>query len=88
MWNQLPTDLFQRRLKKWPKKHGRELAAMLANLQTVQDALRSGAKVEHLAFGFVHREPGGVLAVDQKGGGAGLKQTRLYVHPHPPKSSI
>ncbi len=84
MWVQLPTDTFSKQLKKWPKKHSRELAAMLANLQTVLLALQCGATVESLTFGFVHREPGGVLALDQEGGGAGLKQSRLYVYPHKP----
>ena len=81
MWTQVPTDELKKQLNRWPNKHKRELGAMLANLKTVYLALRSGASVESLQFGFVHTEPGGVLALDQKGGGAGLKQTRLYVYP-------
>ncbi len=45
-------------------------------------ALNQGAKLEQIKFGFIHSEPRGVLAIDQKGGGAGLKQTRLYTYPH------
>lgn len=82
MWRQSVTDTFARKVKKWPKKHRRELAAMLANVEGLFTALSSGAKVESLRFGFVHAEPGGVLAVDQKGGGSGLKETRLYTYPH------
>ena len=82
MWRQVLTDEFAKRFKRWPKKHRRELAAMLGNLQTVLSALQAGSTVESLVFGFVHREPSGVLAVDQKSGGAGLKQCRLYVYPH------
>jgi len=81
MWTQSPTDMFRKRVKRWPKKYKRELGAMMANLQTVVMSLNQGAKVESLLFGFVHHEPGGVLALDQKGGGVGLKQTRLYVYP-------
>jgi len=88
MWEQLPTDTFTRALKKWPKKHKRELGAMLANVQTIFDALRIGSKVESLRFGFIHPEPGGVLAVDQKGGGSGLKQCRLYTYPHTPSETL
>ena len=39
-----------------------------------------GAPAE-LKFGFIHPEPYGALAIDQKGGGSGLKQTRLYTYP-------
>jgi len=88
MWEQSPTDTFRKALRKWPKKHKRELGAMLANLETVLAALQKGAKIEHIDFGFIHREPAGVLAIDQKGGGAGLKQTRLYVYPHKPNSTL
>jgi hypothetical protein len=82
MWRQVPTDEFTKRVKRWPKKYRRELGAMLANLQTILSALQAGSKVESLEFGFVHHEPGGVLALDQKGGGAGLKPCRLYTYPH------
>ena len=81
MWVFQPTDVYEKRVEKWPKKHRRELKAMLDNLDTFVGALNKGAKQEHARFGFVHPEPGGVLAIDQKGGGAGLKQTRLYIFP-------
>ena len=29
-----------------------------------------------------------VLAVDQKGGGSGLKQVRIYLYPHVPSKTI
>lgn len=44
-------------------------------------ALNSGANLEHTKFGFMHSEPRGIVAIDQKGGGAGLKETRLYLYP-------
>jgi len=78
----VPTDEYQRRIKKWPKKYKRELGAMIGNTRKVFLALCGDASVESLHFGFIHFEPGGVLAIDQKGGGTGLKQTRLYAYPH------
>jgi hypothetical protein len=43
--------------------------------------LISGTKPKQAVFGFVHSEPGDVVAIDQKGGGPSLAQTRLYVYP-------
>ncbi len=52
------------------------------NLDTVLKALSSGAPVQNVScFGFVHDEPKGIKAIDQKGAGAGVKQTRLYIFP-------
>ena len=51
------------------------------NLDTFLAALNYGAKPEHARFGFIHTEPRGVLAIDQKGGGPSLKETRLYAYP-------
>jgi len=79
---------FYQKVKKWPKKHHRELASMLAHLKTIHEALCLGAAVEHLRFGFVHPEPMGILALDQKGGGSGLKETRLYIFPHTEKKHL
>jgi hypothetical protein len=54
--------------------------AVLANLDIVQKALRLGANPQKLPFGFIHIEQRGVIAIDQKGGGRDLAQTRLYVY--------
>jgi len=81
MWRLQPTAEYERSVERWPKKHRRELTAMLNNLDTFFGALKAGARLEQVKFGFVHPEPHGVLAIDQKGGGAGLKQTRLYTYP-------
>ena len=81
MWTIRPTDEFERRKKRYEKKHPRELAAVLDNLDTYFKVLVSGTKPKQAVFGFVHAEPGDVVAIDQKGGGASLAQTRLYVYP-------
>jgi hypothetical protein len=52
------------------------------NLDTFLKALNGGVPLENVArFGFVHDEPKGIKAVDQKGAGAGVTQTRLYTFP-------
>jgi len=88
MWKLQPTDTFERKVKKWPKKHHRELAAMVANMQTVFDSLRRGAILESIHFGFMHNEPGGVIGIDQKGGGTGLKESRLYIFIDKPRKTL
>lgn len=80
MWHLRPSKEYEKKASKWPKKHRRELAAVHANLDTFLQSLRAGGKVQQLWFGFLHAEPSGVKAIDQKGGGSGLKQTRLYVY--------
>ncbi len=61
---------------------------MLDNLDTFLGALNAGASVEQVKFGLIHPEPLGVLAIDQKGGGSGLKQTRLYAYPQKKKAIL
>jgi hypothetical protein len=81
MWELSPTAEYAKKLRRWPSKHRQELKNMLDNLDTLQRTLREGAKRGSFWFGFLHDEKMGVLAVDQKGPGAGLKQTRLYIYP-------
>ncbi len=53
------------------------------NLDTFFTALNWGALLENAArYGFIHDEPKGIKAIDQKGAGAGVKQTRLYTFPN------
>ena len=80
MWNVETTDDFERKQRQFEKKYRRELAAVLDNLQRYLDALNDGGRPETIKFGFVHNEPKGVKAIDQKGGGNKLKQTRLYTY--------
>lgn len=83
MWKLKPEAEYEKRVRKWPKKYHRELAATHDNLDDYFNALNAGAKIEQIKFGFVHPEPRGVVAIDQKGGrGKGLKETRLYTYPN------
>jgi hypothetical protein len=81
MWTIAKTDEFERRHKWFEKKRPKELAAVLDNLDTFFTALKAGAKPQQIHLGCIHVEPHGVLALDQKGGGKNLAQTRLYVYP-------
>ena len=81
MWELEPHEEYERRHRKWPKKYKRELLAMLHNLDVFLKALQGGQKPREAKFGFIHVEPCGVLAIDQKGAGAGVKESRLYVYP-------
>lgn len=81
MWNLEASDEYQRKHKWFEKKRPRELRAVLDNLDTYLKALCAGAKPAQIKFGFIHIEPNGILAIDQKGGGPNLAQTRLYVFP-------
>lgn len=80
MWEIETTDPYERRLKRYLKKLPRETVAVLDNLDTYVAALKAGSKPAQIQYGFLHREPGGVVAIDQKRGGTGLKETRLYAY--------
>lgn len=82
MWSLNPLPEFTKRADRFKKKWGHEIANVLINLATLLKSLNFGAKSEQLKqLGFVHSEPMGILAVDQKGKGKGakLKPFRLYV---------
>jgi hypothetical protein len=81
MWVQEPSDDFRRQHRWFEKKRPKELRAMLVNLDAYLAALVAGTKPLQIKFGFMHAELRGVVAIDQKGGGKGLAQTRLYVYP-------
>lgn len=80
MWTRQTTEEYDRRVKRYRKDHPRELDAVLANLETYIDSLNAGVKPLQVKHGFMHHEPLGVVAIDQKGGKGKLAQTRLYVY--------
>jgi hypothetical protein len=80
-WILVKTDEYEKRHKRLEKKRPRELEAVLDNLDTFFTALNAGAKPQQIHMGCIHPEPHGVLALDQKGGGKNLAQTRLYIYP-------
>ena len=81
-WQQITYDEFTKRAKKWNQKrrYTRELKAMLSNYETIVETLSLGANPDQIIkFGFVHPEPKGMWAIDQKGAGPGVAETRMYV---------
>jgi hypothetical protein len=88
MWTLEKTSEWDRRFKYYEKKHQRELIAALDNLDTFVRALNSGIRPRDAKFGFIHPEPLGVLAIDQKGGGRNLAETRLYTYPDEKREAL
>ena len=81
MWGLSPTADYERRHKLYAKKHPRELRAILANLEKYFQSLQEGGRPSDIKAGFIHPEPRGIIAIDQKGGGSSLAETRLYAYP-------
>jgi hypothetical protein len=75
MWKTVETEDYGRRLKRYAKDRPRELQAALDNLDTYFQSLLGGVKPMQIRHGFMHQEPQGVIAIDQKGGGKRLAST-------------
>ncbi len=80
-WQIEYTDKYEKKLKWYEKKHPNELLAVLDNLDTYFKALQLTGNPLQVKTGFIHNEPKGIKALDQKGGKqkTKLKQTRLYI---------
>lgn len=82
MWTVERSHRFGRRVKKLEKRHRREVAATLDNLDTYLQSLDQGIKPMQLVkHSFVHNEQMGIHAVDQSPLHKGSKPLRLYVYP-------
>ena len=83
MWELVPTDKYLKASAIYEKKHPHELSAVLSNLDSYVKALNSGCNPLQISGGFIHPEPEGIVAIDQKGGKQKIKlqQTRLYIYP-------
>lgn len=79
-WVLVESSVFASRFKRYQKKHGNETKAVLNNLDTFFKALQTGGKANLIQAGFIHREPQGVIAIDQKGAEGKPRQTRLYIY--------
>ena len=78
MWELQTTTKFDADAKCYAKKRPFELAAVLSNLDRYVEMLEKSQNSRCVQAGFLHPEPGGVLAIDQKGRKEKLQQTRLY----------
>lgn len=75
------SDLFKRRFKKYQKNHKSEITAVLNNLDKYMEAINAGTDPHKVQRGFIHPEPMGIIAIDQKGHAPNLRETRLYIYP-------
>ena len=73
---------FERAKKHYDKKRPDELAAVLRNLARLLEQLNALPHCRAAQAGFLHHEPAGLWAIDQKGPSrTKLQETRLYVFP-------
>ncbi len=80
MWQIEPTTGWEKDQKHYAKKRPNELAAVMFNLQRYVALLNVSKNSKAAQAGYLHTEQSGVVAVDQKGGGGNLQETRLYTY--------
>ena len=78
MWQIEPTTGWEKDQKHYAKKRPNELAAVMRNLQRYIALLNVSKNSKAVQAGYLHPESNGVLAIDQKGGGGNIQETRLY----------
>jgi Lhr-like helicase len=82
-WQIESTEQYIRDYKYYAKKHKEELKAVLDNLDNYLKVLQECNSPLLIKRGFIHMEPMGIKALDQKSGKTKrkLQATRLYVYP-------
>ena len=78
MWMIEPSTQFEKDQKWYDKKKPDELAAVMRNLERFLALLNQSKNSKSVEAGYLHKEPGGVIAIDQKGFRGNLQETRLY----------
>ncbi|MCW1886179.1 hypothetical protein OKA04_15685 [Luteolibacter flavescens] len=80
-------DATEQFLRDFEKLGPNEQAAISFNLQVYQDALNQCKNPIHVQLGFLHQEPKGIRAVDQRGGAypdgtkrPKMKEVRAYTY--------
>ncbi|OGS36021.1 MAG: hypothetical protein A2293_05790 [Elusimicrobia bacterium RIFOXYB2_FULL_49_7] len=81
MWVLERSPFLDGKLKRLNKNHPAETKAMLENLDKYLKALNEGANPINIQAGWIHHEPDGIKALDQKGTKGKPAQTRLYIFP-------
>ena len=81
-WVLLPHSTYLRDLRWYTKKRPAELTAVHHNLGRYMILLARSPAARSVQAGFLHPEPYGMVAVDQRGGAGGLQETRLYCYAH------
>jgi hypothetical protein len=81
-WVLLPHSTYMRDLRWYTKKRLAELTAVLRNLERYMILLARSPSALSVQAGFLHPEPHGMFAIDQRGGAGRLQETRLYCYAH------
>ncbi len=82
MWRFQVTSHFEKAKRRYDKKRPDELAAVLRNLDRLRELLDGLPNCRAAQPGYLHHEPEGLWAIDQKGPSrTKLQETRLYVFP-------
>jgi len=81
-WVLLPHSAYLRDLRWYAKKRPVELSAVLRNLERYMTLLARSPSARSVQAGFLHPEPHGMVALDQRGGAGRLQETRLYCYAH------
>ena len=79
-WVLLPHSSYLRDLRWYAKKRPAELSAVLRNLDRTRTRLANSPPARTIQAGFLHPEPHGMVAIDQRGGAGRLQETRLYCY--------
>jgi hypothetical protein len=79
-WVLLPHSSYLRDLRWYTKKRPVELAAVHRNLERFVILLARSPHARTIQAGFLHPEPHGMVAIDQRGGAGRLQETRLYCY--------
>ena len=82
-------EKYVKAVEHYEKNHSDELYAVKDNLDTYFTTLCLTNNPQLIHAGWIHYEPKGIVAIDQKGGGKKvregkkikLQETRLYVYP-------
>jgi len=77
-WSIETSDRWEKDQKWYEKKRPDELAAVLNNLQKYLSYLNKMPNSKTVHAGFMHPEPMGMVAIDQRGSRGNLQETRLY----------
>ncbi len=88
VWVLEESSFFASKFRRYQKKHPNETIAVMNNLDTYVRTIESGVKPALIQAGFIHKEPLGVIAIDQKGAQSSLRQTRLYIYTFEVRNTI
>ncbi len=84
-WVIQESEFFEKKFSQFRKNNKGIDQLLTNNLDTYFNTLKSGSLPINIQAGFIHKEPKGIKAIDQKGGerkGMGTpKQARLYIFP-------